>query len=318
MDKINEKIHSTLWSDYDQDAEFPNKTPLLAHYTSINSFDCIVDGEELWFANPLNMNDSDELIFGMNQGAAGFRKNETLIKACGSEEVFARLMDIFDHHFNHFDNNHVLDTYILCFSQHEEDDFDGSLSMWRGYGADGNGISFVIDTNKIEPNESSPIILASVKYATNEERIEWINQRINQLAELLATLEKSDEVLNAIAWNWIERLKVFSLFTKHKGFEEEKEWRFVYLSDRDSEAHYPTMFGYHVTNKGVEPKLKLKLDQIPSANASLTLESLVDRVILGPTASSVLSMRSVARMLEIKGKQGLVDKVYASSIPYRP
>lgn len=318
MDKMNEKIHESLWSDYDSSLEFPNQTPLLAHYTSISNFDCIIDGEELWFSNPLNMNDSDELIFGMNQGAAEFRKNEALVKACGNEEVFGRLLRMFDHHFNHFDENHVLDTYISCFSRHDENDFDGSLSMWRGYGADGGGISFVIDTKEILPNEDSPIIIAPVKYATNEERVEWIKLRINQLAELLANLEKTDEVLNSIAWNWIERLKVFSLFTKHKGFEEEKEWRFVYLSDRDTQAHYSPMFGYNISDKGVEPKLKLRLDQIPGASSSLTLESLIDRVILGPTTSSVLSMRSVARMLEINGKGELAEKVYASSIPYRP
>jgi len=318
MDKVHEKIHQVLWEDCDNEKEFPNQTPLLAHYTSIDNFDRIVEGEELWFANPLNMNDSDELIFGMNQGATEFRKNEALIKACESEDVFVRLLDIFDHHFNHFDNNHVLDTYILCFSRHDEEDFDGALSMWRGYGANGNGIAFVIDTKRIEPNEGSPIILSQVNYATTEERIEWIKQQIDQLAEILITLEKSDEVLNSIAWNWIERLKVFSLFTKHKGFQEENEWRFVYLSDRDSEAHYQPMFGYHISDKGVEPKLKLRLDQIPTTNAVLTLETLINRVILGPTAASVLSMRSLERMLKIKGKQGLVEKVFTSSIPYRP
>jgi hypothetical protein len=312
------KIHESLWSDHDSELDFPFQTPLLAHYTSISNFDCIIDGEELWFANPLNMNDSDELIFGINQGAAEFRRNEALIKACGNEEVFGRLLRRLDAHLNHFDKNHVLDTYISCFSRHDEDDFDGSLSMWRGYGADGGGISFVIDTKEIEPKENSPIILAPVHYATNEERFAWIKLRINQLAELLATLDKSDEVLNSIAWNWIERLKVFSLFTKHKGFQEEKEWRFVYLKDRDSDAHYHSMFGYNISNKGVEPKLKLKLNQIPSTSSSLTFESLINRVILGPTASSELSMRSVARMLKIKGKGVLAEKVHASSIPYRP
>lgn len=318
MDQINEKINQALWDDYDIGAEFPSQTPLLAHYTSINNFDCIVDGEEMWFSNPLNMNDSDELIFGMKQGAAEFKKNEDLMRACGNENVLARLFMIFDNHFNHFDKNHALDTYILCFSRHEKEDFDGALSMWRGYGADGNGVAFIIDTKKIEPNEGSPIILSSVNYATTEERIDWMRQKIAQLAGILTTLEKSDDILNSVAWNWIERLKVFSLFTKHKGFQDEKEWRFVYLRDRDTEAHYLPMFGYHISGKGVEPKLKLRLDQIPSTSSVLTLETLIDRIILGPTVSSELSMRSLKRMLEIKGKPELVDKVFASSIPYRP
>jgi hypothetical protein len=317
MDEINKLIHESLWADYDHASEFPNQTPLLAHYTSISNFDCIVDGEELWFANPLNMNDSDELIFGMNQGITEFRKSEALFKACGGEEIFSRLMGMLDKYVDSFDKNHVLDIYISCFSLHDEDDFDGSLSMWRGYGADGSGVSFVIDTKKIVPDEESSIILSSIIYSTNKERVEWIQERIAQLAELLVNFEKTDEILKSIAWNWVERLKIFSLFTKHKGFEEEREWRFVYLRDRDPEGRYLPMFGYNISNNGVEPKLKLRLDKIPSTITSLTLDSLIDRVILGPTSSSILSVRSVARMLEIKGKRDLMKKVYASSIPYR-
>ena len=318
MDTIHEIIQKSLWRDYDDELEFPSQTPLLSHYTSLQNFDCIIDGQELWFSNPLNMNDSDELIFGMNQGTVEFRRNAALIKACGTEEVFVCLLRILDYHFNHFDKNHVLDTYISCFSRHDEDDYDGSLSMWRGYGSNGGGVSFVIDTKKIPPNQDSPIILAPVHYATNEERIEWTKSQINRLAGALSSLEKSDKVLNAIAWHWINRLKVFSLFTKNKGFKEEKEWRFVYLSDRDSESHYPSMFGYTISNKGVEPRLKLLLDQIPNTNSFPSLETLIDRVILGPTASSALSMRSLSRMLELKGKPALAKKVHLSSLPYRP
>lgn len=317
MDNINEIIHQTLWRDFDDEVEFPSKTPLLAHYTSIDNFDRIVEGQELWFANPLKMNDSEELLFGMNQGAAEFRKNEALIKACGSKEVFTRLLEIFDHHLNHFDENHVLDTYILCFSEHDADDYDGVLSMWRGYGANGNGIAFVIDTKNIEPNENSPIVISPVHYATTEERTDWIKQKTDQLAEIISMVDKTDETLNAVAWYWLERLKVFSLFTKHKGFEEEKEWRFVYLNDRDTDKKFEPMFGCHVSDKGVEPKLKLKLDQIPDA-PPLMLETLVNRIILGPTAASEFSKRSLDRLLKLKEEHSLAEKIHASSIPYRP
>jgi hypothetical protein len=317
MDNVNETIHQVLWKDFDDEAEFPSQTPLLAHYTSIDNFNRIVDGKELWFANPLKMNDSEELIFGMNQGAVEFRKNESLIKACGTEEVFTRLLGIFDNYFGHFDENHVLDTYILCFSLHDKKDYDGVLSMWRGYGSNGNGIAFVIDTKNIEPNEGSPIIVSPVNYATTKERTQWIKQKTDQLAEILVTQEKTDEVLNAIAWHWLERLKVFSLFTKHKGFQEEKEWRFVYLNDRDTDKKFEPMFGCNVSAKGVEPKLKLRIDQIPDTNP-LTLEQLIDRIILGPTTASEFSKRSVDRLLKLKGEDTLAEKIHASSIPYRP
>lgn len=41
-----------------------------------------------------------------------------------------------------------------------------------------------------------------------------------------------------------ERLKLFALFTKHDGFKEEKEWRVVYLSERDTGKKLRSMLGY--------------------------------------------------------------------------
>ena len=241
IDNIGDEVYSLLWGDFDEESEFPDKTPLLAHYTSTHTFECIVNREEFWFSNPLNMNDSDELIFGVKQGAAELRNNDALIKACENKNVFNRLIEIFHHHLDNFAKKHMLDTYILCFSEHNKDDFDGTLSMWRGYRSNGSGICVVIDTKKIEPIEDSPIIIAAVKYQTNAERLKWIKLKVNQIAEFIAKTDKSDQTLNTIAWHWFERLKNFSLLTKHQGFQEEKEWRAIYLSDRDVEDQFSSL-----------------------------------------------------------------------------
>lgn len=311
------KFQQVLWDDFIEENEFPNCKPLLAHYTSIKNFDRIVEGEEVWFSNPLNMNDLEELRFGMNQGAAEFRNNNELREACSNQETHSKLLYYFDHHFNHFDDNHVLDTYVMCFSEHDANDYDGALSMWRGYGSNGEGVAFVIDTEKIVENGESPLILSKVHYLTKEERENWIAQKIKNLAQALNGAEQSDDSLNSLAWFWLERLKVFSLFTKHRGFSDEKEWRFVYLNDRDVQKSYQSMFGYNISDKGMEPKLKLKIDKIPDAKSPLSLEILVDRIILGPSISSELSIRSVIRMLELKKKIELAKKVHTSSIPFR-
>lgn len=318
METIENVIRNVLWNDYDDEMEFPNQTPLLSHYTSIRNFESMMKSEEMWFANPLTMNDTEELLFGMRQGEVEFKNSKALFEACGNQETFFKLQNLFNYHHNNFGRNHAFDTYILCFSEHEKDDYDGALSMWRGYGANGQGIAFVLDSKKIESNENSPIIVAAVKYASAKERLLRIQNHLSQVASVLAKLDKSDEILNLIAFHWIEWLKVFSLFTKHRGFMEEKEWRCVYMRDRDKQSEFEPMFDYNTTEVSIDPKLKLKLHKLPGHKSKLEFNSIIDRIIIGPTSASGITHKALARMLSMLGKDSLVDKIHSSSIPYRP
>ena len=45
----------------------------------------------------------------------------------------------------------MIDTYVFCLSEHAKDDTDGLLSMWRGYGGNGNGAAIVFDAGKLRP-----------------------------------------------------------------------------------------------------------------------------------------------------------------------
>jgi hypothetical protein len=56
---------SSLWSDIQSKETFPEKRPLLAHYTSIATLESILSNEEVWFSNPLYMSDIEELRFGV-------------------------------------------------------------------------------------------------------------------------------------------------------------------------------------------------------------------------------------------------------------
>lgn len=79
------------------------------------------------------------------------------------------------------------------------------------------------------------------------------------------------------------------------------------------------MFDYHLGPRGIEPKLKFKVRPIAgSTPANFSLEQLIDRIILGPSAASLLARDAVCRMLEKIGKPQLADRVVMSGIPYRP
>lgn len=308
-----------MWSDFDTENGFPAVRPLLAHYTSIAVFEQMMGNDEVWFSNPLYMNDLEELRFGMIEGANAFRANSDLKQACSDGASHEKLINYFNHLFNEFDTKHAFNTYIMCLAKHSSENNDGLLSMWRGYGAGGGGVAVVFDTARIEVNESSPLIIGPVKYGTGEQRLDWITEKIGSLARILNGRTLSDDDLFHAAFYWIERLKIFSLFTKHIGFHEEQEWRIVYLSERDSNDSLKEMHGYAITQRGVEPKLKLKVKQLEGLfSQDLSFEKIIERIILGPTTSTTLAANAVKRILAIKGKSSLAEKIFPSSIPFRP
>jgi hypothetical protein len=316
---INSELNKALWGDFAEKVSFPTTRPLLAHYTSVEVLEKIIATNEMWFSNPLYMNDWEELQFGMNAGASDFRSHQAIVEACGSSERHANLVVAFDRLFQNFDANHAIDTYVLCFSEHSAQDNDGLLSMWRGYGARGSGVALVFDAAKLGAIESSPLVLGKVYYGTQPERLDWIDSKIVAIAKVLTAHPRTDENLYFVAHAWIERLKMFSLFTKHSGFAEEREWRVVYFSERDQSRALASMLGYAITPKGVEPKLKLKIASMPGVvGDSISIDTLADRVILGPSISTVLAANSVRRMLEIARRPTLAAKVVGSSIPFRP
>lgn len=181
---------------------------------------------------------------------------------------------------------------------------------WRGRG---------FDTTKLRSDDKLPFIVSKVTYADQPTRIKWIEDKITSLALAISKHEKTRENLHAASYGWLERLKLFSLFTKHSGFSEEGEWRVVYLSDRDKEQRFTKMLGYTISNRGVEPKLKLKIKELRAdQDNALSLDTLIERIILGPSISTILATNSVRRMLELNQRASLAGKVVASSIPFRP
>jgi hypothetical protein len=169
------------------DMQFALETrPLLAHYTSIDVLEKIMKKDELWFSNPLFMNDLEEVRFGMQQGARLFWQNQLLVEACGSLNRAQILTNAFAHFYNRFDQEHVFDTYVFCLSQHDPKNTDGRLSMWRGYGGQGNGAALVFNTRFLtDSNPISPLVFTRVHYATAEGRIEWLKTKFDAMVRNL-------------------------------------------------------------------------------------------------------------------------------------
>ena len=74
--------------------------------------------------------------------------------------------------------------------------------------------------------------------------------------------EIPDEQLYLGAAALFERVKQIALFTKHSGFREEREWRIVYMSERDDHGKLKAMYHFLNGRRGVEPKLRFRVEPI--------------------------------------------------------
>lgn len=316
-DQINTAFQS-LWSDFQTEMNFPTERPLLSHYTSIATLECILRNEEVWFSNPLNMNDFEELRFGVIESAKAFRLSEKIEHCCGTPERYEALSKNFEAKFDQFDSEHALDIYVFCMAKHDDTSNDGVLSMWRGYGENGGGAAIVLDMSKLAHVPGSPIIMSKVTYLSPNERLQWIQKKLDEFAALIQVNNPSEDQFAIAVHQLFARIVSFALFTKHRGFEEEKEWRAVYMRDRDSTGLFENMLSYSLGKRGIEPKFKYKVKPIEgSPNQDMTIEKIIHKIILGPSAAGALSIEATKRMFKAAGKEGLASKLVTSSVPYR-
>lgn len=318
----DQQIIDSFSTLYGKDADFQwliDNRPLLAHYTSIQVLEKIMKNEELWLSNPLFMNDLEELRFGMQQGMSLFQQSEAVDKACRSSMRAHIVRSAFSHYFSKFDIEHALDVYVFCLSRHDPKNTNGLLSMWRGYGGHGNGAALVFNTDFITRKADSPLILAKVNYASAEKRTSILKKRLRQWCNILKANHIPDDKLYLAAYQFFGLIKIFALTYKHDGFREEREWRIIYMPDRDPQALLKRRFDYAIGSRGVEPKLKFKIEPLPIDSVETwTFATILERIILGPSVSSPLAKNSVVRMLETIGKAEFRQKVFPSSIPLRP
>ena len=296
--------------------------PLLAHYTSLRVLEKIIAANELWFSNPLFMNDLQEMRFGLLEGRKAFDEftsSHRFTEICKSKERAALIYKWFHHYFNEFDVNHALDVYVFCLSDHAQENTDGLLSMWRGYGDNGVGAALVFRTDFITLNNDSPLLIAKVSYASEDERIASMRDVFSNCIAVLGQHDISDEQLHLVSYNMFTLMKARSLLSKHNGFSEEQEWRIIYLPDQDRNGLFKGQFSYAIGKNGIEPKLRFKIQPLGTEPKSAwTFQSILDRIILGPSISSPLALNSARRMFDTLGRPELKEKLRPSSIPLRP
>lgn len=322
MDKPDEVALGTLSKIYDdirEEESFPTKTPLLAHYTSLFVGESILTKQEIWLSNPLYMNDHQELAYGFDLARRLVFQSKDLRSVFQNDATHNEFLSAYNWYATRFESEEALETFVACFCDHNPNDQDGLLSMWRGYGHDGKGLALIFDTSQISELKRSPIILAPVHYASNEDRELYLKTRVFYFSELLKTVTLNSNNIILAAKTLFERMMIYSIFIKHTGFKEENEWRAVYVPSRDDSDTLTSAIGYRNGARGIEPNMVLniaKTDGITQGN--LEFHKILHTILLGPNGASDLSEASFKRMLKLIGKPHFMNKVRSSRIPYRP
>lgn len=314
-------IFTPLYSNFNNAIDPKKRPAFLSHYTSISVLEKIIKDHELWLSNPLMMNDLEEMQFGMNEGLRTFNEyaaGPDFLKKSGNSGRADFIRAAFGNMFFKFDLKHAVDIFVFCMSKHDpKKDSDGKLSMWRAYGANGNGAALVFNTSFLKFDPDSPLLFAEVIYKSREQRRKWIKTIFVKCLSKINRAKIPDDMLLPAVHHMFELMKLYALLAKHPGFEEEQEWRMIYLPDRDIKGTLRENFHYIVGNKGVEPKLKLPLAPL-SGDAEWTFHSILDRIILGPSYSSGVSQSAVCKMFAALKRPEFIEKLRVSGIPLRP
>jgi len=290
---------------------------LLAHYTSLAALEQIVRSNQFHFSNLLYMNDTEELVSGLARGRDLVRASEKLRESLGDAGAKS-CYEAFDDFLDEYSPQHVINTYAACFSIHDATDQDGSLAMWRGYGANGNGVAIVLRAAALESTDAtSPFWMSRIGYWSAKEWAERAERFLDRFSVWLQEAQLLDP--RAAAQTLFEWVRCIALFTKHSGFREEREGRIVYLSQRDADGAFASDFSYRLSGDVVKPVLKYGFGvSRKGERAPVTLETALDRIILGPGLNTPHSLAAIREMLRRLNRPELVSRVLRSEIPYRP
>lgn len=307
---INRKIKSLL----DNDGK-------LVHYTSASVARNIIEKEELWMRKTVRMNDASEVLYG-----------ETCIKNVIYKKNIADKINSFIGKFNSDKNlqdllwycsNLINDiknrTYISCLSEHLNQEKNiGRLSMWRAYGSS-TGIALIINPKFLKEETVIPnnffLTLPVIYSETDFEKI---------FLDILNNIQiHLDELSN---FNLEDFFKLFSymiyvyiLSVKHPGFAEEREWRIILSHIHMGAEKFisPDLIERSVENINNIPEIIYKIKLNNYDFISPYKSSLLEKIIIGPSACADIVAESFEEILQLKGIPNAKDMIIVSNIPLR-
>jgi hypothetical protein len=275
----------------------PKPPPWLWHYTSLETFRKIVEGQTLQLTHINYLNDATEFEGAINAAVRFLQERSNRLAPDlrdgkpGARLLAAGLHEAISEYTTHAADVRHVEHYVFCLSACED-----CLSQWRGYCLQDDGVAIGIEGSALETLAAKGYWLQQCVYGPSEyDRV--MDVAMDRLLAAVATADEEDytayyqmkRVLVARAWELLPRYK-------HDKFNEEREWRLVTTGG----SPIPREFR---PGAPMVPYISVPIDR-----------RLVGRVMVGPWAHKELIAHSLNLWLERFNLGG----ASASSIPYRP
>lgn len=276
----------------------------LYHYTSPDGMIGIVENRNLWATDYRHLNDRQEYRFGA----------KLLLQELDRRKVNEDVRRVF------FDLVQFRQSgcFVLSFSEHGD-----RLSQWRAYCAGGSGFSlgFQQESDFFKLAKREAFHLVRCEYDPKRQRTlcsELVSSFIEHRIEIERAPWSDGDPFSALKnlfepYNWTFRLAIVLASLKHRGFEEEREWRLV---SQHTQRLLPRV-SFRTGRFGVTPFFKLSLSEGQRTPKGLAWDSILqlDDVVIGPTPNRRAS-RTALEMLLLKNRT-LARDIRHSKTPLR-
>lgn len=206
-------------------------------------------------------------------------------------------------------------TYAFCLTEHTVDEDElGRLSMWRAY-APNNGVAIVLNSEMFfEDALNTSAMTIPMFYFDNDEFHKAVEGFTNRIAQAKDILRKEPSFRNYI----FNKFMITALSLKHKGFQEEREWRILYNDAFNNFLKKEIVRGEIEYINGV-PRLvkKLKFSEIHFLNKTFHMNDFINKIIIGPSDNAKLLKEIFIEALNENGVLEADKKVICSNIPVR-
>ncbi|MBL8537603.1 MAG: DUF2971 domain-containing protein [Hyphomonadaceae bacterium] len=287
------------------------------HYTSSAAAIGILESKSVWMRNVSCMNDFMEVEHGLECLAQAYAGEHGDRLKTALDSIQSGICEEIQDLFNGWSPTFLRQTYVFCMSEHdanhEENNF-GRLSMWRAYGRE-TRLALVLKKEPfLTPTDALNAYTSPVEYLSRDMFNDEFGKVVKGIIDNIGFVKTLGR--DSLKGYLFQMFKFAALCTKHRGFQEEREWRVIYTHDLEPSKRL--QMDVQIVGGSPQTIYKIPLKNAPEEGLiGIEAHEIVDRLIIGPTEYATATRDAFVHLLEKAGVENAPHKVVVSDIPLR-